>query len=193
MKRYCSAGQAAAAIDAVCDVVDRERIEAGAISEIAIKVPHHYLAMIDRADVSDRIASLLSAQYQVAAAIVHREDLYDCARSSLRTDAEFARLKSLVTIEADEALAESYPHEWPASVRLVAGGSTHESTSVRRSPDPDWDIAKIGHKATRMFAVAGIGASVDRLCELVSEFEVVSELTTGLASLAGAGSVGTRA
>ena len=95
--------------------------------------------MIDQPSGSGRTWSLVSAQYQVAARLLHPQDRFDCARSVLRDSAAFRRLMGVVHVHEEDALAARHPQSHPARVAVtLRSGLTADYLSDGRSPSLDW-------------------------------------------------------
>jgi 2-methylcitrate dehydratase PrpD len=171
LKQWASAGQVAAAIDAAGVLQDAHGFAAGQVAAIDVHVPPAYRPMIDQPSGSGRMWSLVSAQYQVAARLLHPDDRFDCARTVLRDDPDFLRLMGLVRVHEEESLAARHPQAYPARVTVtVRGGPTATCRSDGRSPAPRWDWDPLLEKARAVAARAGFERRVEPLREGVSGF-----------------------
>ncbi|HEY1703580.1 MAG TPA: MmgE/PrpD family protein [Trebonia sp.] len=171
LKQWASAGQVAAAIDAAGVLQDSHGFSAGDVTAIETLVPPAYKAMIDQPDGSGRVWSLVSAQYQVAARLLHPEDLFDCARPVLRGSPGFRRLMDTVRVREEASLSARHPRSYPARVSVtLRGGTTVDCLSDGRSPSPHWDWAALLAKARAVVPGAGAGRRVDPLHEAIAGF-----------------------
>ncbi|HVT68956.1 MAG TPA: hypothetical protein VHF26_14490, partial [Trebonia sp.] len=170
-KQWASAGQVAAAIDAAGVLQDTHGFSAGDVTRVDVGVPAAYRRMIDQPAGAGRIWSLVSAQYQVAARLLHPQDLFDCARTVLRDSADFRRLMAVIHVHEEEALAPRHPASYPARVEVtLRGGMTAAYLSAGRSPAPHWDWEPLLVKARAVAASAAAGERISPLRAAVSGF-----------------------
>ena len=120
IKHFCSARQVMTAVTAV-----RSLTHNGPAGPIIVEVPPAYAAMIDKPVVASRRESLASAQYQLAAAMLDPGRLLDVGRDDLRLDDGFRAAMGRISVRAAEDLRAAYPRQWPARVRISAGGLDH--------------------------------------------------------------------
>ncbi len=138
-KPHCSAKQALSSIHGLRQLLD-DGVTSQSISSIAVSVPTAYAAMIDRKDArSSRIASMVSAPWQLALTALKPELLDDVARDSIAEDASLVEFAKKVTVKADASLDALYPQQYAA--RLVVelhDESQFREIFVRNSPgDPE--------------------------------------------------------
>ena len=171
LKQWASAGQVAAAIDAVGVLQDRHRFRADDVIHVDVHVPPVYRPMIDRPAGSGRTWSLVSAQYQIAARLLHPQDRFDCARPVLRDSAAFQRLMGAVHVHNEEALAARHPESYPARVAVtLRNGLTADYLSDGRSPCPHWHWDPLLTKARAVALRVGVAERIDPLREAISGF-----------------------
>jgi 2-methylcitrate dehydratase PrpD len=171
LKQWASAGQVAAAIDAVGVLHDRHGFRADDVTAVEVHVPAVYRSMIDRPSGSGRVWSLVSAHYQIAARLLHPQDRFDCARSVLRDSSAFRRLMGVVRVHAEDALAVRHPESYPARVSMtLRNGLTAEYLSDGRSPSPDWHWDPLLTKARAVAVRAGVQERVDPLRDAIIGF-----------------------
>lgn len=171
MKQWASAGQVAAAIDAAGALQDAHDFLGEDVLAIDVHVPPAYRTMIDRPSGSDRMWSLVSAQYQVATRLLYPDDLFDCARTVLRHSPDFRRLTGTVRVHAEESLAARHPETYPARVVVtLRGGTTADYLSDGRSPAPRWDWESLLAKARAVTGRTADQERVDALGEAVAGF-----------------------
>jgi 2-methylcitrate dehydratase PrpD len=171
LKQWASAGQVAAAIDAVGVLQDRHGFRADDVTAVEVHVPAVYRSMIDRPSGSGRVWSLVSAHYQIAARLLHPQDRFDCARSVLRDSSAFRRLMGVVRVHADDALAVRHPESYPARVSMtLRNGLTADYLSDGRSPSPDWHWDPLLTKARAVAVRVGVQERVDPLREAIIGF-----------------------
>jgi 2-methylcitrate dehydratase PrpD len=153
LKRWASAGQVAAAIDAFGALIDSHGITARDVAAVDVHVPPAYRRMIDVPDGTGRIWSLVSAHYQLAVRLCHPGDLYDCARAELRDSPAFARVMRAVHVHDAADLAARHPRSYPARVAVTrTDGTVLEHLSDGRSPSPVWDWPSVLGKARELAA-----------------------------------------
>jgi len=171
LKQWASAGQVAAAIDAVGVLQDAQGFEADDVLAVDIHVPPAYRWMIDQPSGSGRMWSLVSAQYQIAARLLHPQDLFNCARPVLRDSAAFRRLMGIVRVHEDELLAARHPESYPARAAVtLRGGMSAGYLSDGRSPTPHWDWESLLAKARAVAAHAAVEQRIHPLHEAISGF-----------------------
>lgn len=129
VKPFCTARQTQSAIEAARDAAGR--LEPGGIEAVCVQVPGQYRRMIDRPQVVDRLGSIASAQYQVAAALTDPGALHDVARTRLRGDEGTRELMARIAIEEAPELTALYPRRWPARVRLRRRCGAEATSEVR--------------------------------------------------------------
>ncbi|HEY7277725.1 MAG TPA: MmgE/PrpD family protein [Trebonia sp.] len=169
LKRWASAGQVAAAIDALGALQDAHGFTARDVTAIDVRVPPAYRRMIDQPAGAGRLWSLLSAHYQLATRLCHPEDLFDCARPVLRDSPSFARAMRAVRVHDADWLAARHPESYPAQVEVtLADGEVVAFLSDGRSPAPTWDWDSVLGKAEAVAARAGTGAAIGRLRDATS-------------------------
>ncbi len=111
----------------------------------------------------------MSAQYQVAARLLHPQDRFDCARSVLRDSAAFKRLMSVVRVHEEDALAALHPQSYPARVAVtLRNGLTADYLSDGRSPSPDWHWDPLLTKARAVAVRVGAQERIDPLREAIT-------------------------
>jgi 2-methylcitrate dehydratase PrpD len=177
LKQWASAGQVAAAIDAVGVLADSRGLRADDVAVVNVHVPPAYRRMIDQPTGSGRMWSLVSAQYQVAARLLHPQDLFDCARPALRDSAAFLRLTRVVHVHGEDRLATRHPRSYPARVVVtLRDGMTAECLSDGRSPSPHWHWEALLTKARAVAARAGAEDRIDPLREAITGLSDSSQL-----------------
>jgi 2-methylcitrate dehydratase PrpD len=171
LKQWASAGQVAAAIDAVGVLQDRHGFRAGDVTAVDVHVPAVYRRMIDQPTGSGRMWSLVSAQYQIAARLLHPQDRFDCARSVLRDSTAFLRLMGVVHVHEEDALAARHPKSYPARVAVtLRHGLTADYLSDGRSPSPHWHWDPLLTKARAVAVRVGVEERIDPLREAIIGF-----------------------
>jgi 2-methylcitrate dehydratase PrpD len=171
LKQWASAGQVAAAIDAVGVLHDGHGFRAADVTAVDVHVPAAYQRMIDQPSGSGRTWSLMSAQYQVAARLLHPQDRFDCARSVLRDSSAFRRLMGVVRVHEEDALAARHPQSYPARVAVtLRNGLTADYLSDGRSPCPHWHWDPLLSKARAVAVRVGVEERIDPLREAIIGF-----------------------
>jgi 2-methylcitrate dehydratase PrpD len=137
MKPFCSAKQSIAAVEALRAIL-ATGIGPGAIAAVRVRVPPAYAAMIGlKAQDQVRTTTLVSAARQLALLAFDPARLYDVDRGAAITDPAILAFEAKVEIVADAALAQYYPHDWPAEVEVVGmDGSTRRELVIAAPGDP---------------------------------------------------------
>jgi 2-methylcitrate dehydratase PrpD len=157
MKPFCSAKQSIAAVEALRTLL-ASGIAPGAIAAVRVRVPPAYAGMVAlKAQDQVRTTTLVSAARQLALLACDPERLYDVDRGQPATDPAITKavlgFEAKVEIVADAALAQFYPHDWPAEVEVVGtDGSTRRELVVAAPGDParPLDQEALDHKAHRL-------------------------------------------
>lgn len=156
VKPFCTARQAQAAVEAALGAWAEIAGDPREVDAIEVGVPEAYRGMVDQPGPRDRITSIMSAQYQIAAALTEPRLLYDVARVEPGLDAAGTALIDATTVVADPELTPLFPGVWPArvSIRLRDG---REVTRQVSDPDgagdcgPGWDWLERKHAALGSF------------------------------------------
>jgi 2-methylcitrate dehydratase PrpD len=141
MKPFCSAKQSIAAVEALRAIL-ASGIDPGAITAVRVRVPPAYAGMVAlKAQDQVRTTTLVSAARQLALLACDPARLYDVDRTQPGTDPAVTqavlRFEAKVEVVAEAALAQYYPHDWPAEVEVVgADGSTRRELVVTAPGDP---------------------------------------------------------
>jgi 2-methylcitrate dehydratase PrpD len=153
IKPFCSAKQSIAAVEAFRAIVSEEKIDAGAIAKIRVRVPPAYAGMIStRAEVGARQSTMVSVAHQMALAALKPHLLCDVDRTAPTIDADVRQMSAKVEVTPDAALEPFYPLYWPAEVEIEAGGRTFCRRVIAAAGDPDRPLggADINDKAHRV-------------------------------------------
>lgn len=173
VKPFCTSRQGQAATEAAqlawADLGEPAVTE---IQSIEVGVPEAYRAMIDQPHVQDRLTSITSAQFQIAAALDEPGLLFDVARAHPRLSDAGATLMEGVTVVADPDLTPMFPAVWPGRVTVRThdrGEATRcvlEPDGARdRAPDWGWVVDKhraIGSAGDQLPALAEMCQALDR-------------------------------
>jgi 2-methylcitrate dehydratase PrpD len=147
-KPYCTSRQGLSATEAFIAAVTEEKIDPAAIEKIAVTVPQHYRAMIDRTKRPANKSESRSIHYQLALAALHPNELCDIERANLRiADPAMLHVMDCVEVSSSDRLTKLYPHQWGGAVAVKAGAKTYEREVLHPRGDPEtplgWDaIAK---------------------------------------------------
>jgi 2-methylcitrate dehydratase PrpD len=136
LKPFCSAKQSIAAVEAL-RVILGSGIAPAAIAAVRVRVPPAYAGMVAlKAQDQVRTTTLVSAARQLALLACDPARLYDVDRGAPASD-DVRRFEAEVEIVADPALAQYYPHDWPAEVEAVGSdGSTRRERVIAAPGDP---------------------------------------------------------
>lgn len=151
-KPHCSAKQGLAAIEGLRALL-AQGLRPEAIERVELAVPTAYAAMLDREPPqASRLASMVSARWQLALAALCPERLDDVARDNPPADAALAHFMQRVRVVADPALDDLYPAQWPARVVAHANGRRHEVLVTDSPGDPalPFGPGDVLYKARRM-------------------------------------------
>jgi 2-methylcitrate dehydratase PrpD len=153
LKPFCSAKQSIAAVEALRAIL-ATGIGPGAIAAVRVRVPPAYAAMVGlKAQDQVRTTTLVSAARQLALLAFDPARLYDVDRGAAIPDPAILAFEAKVEIVADAALAQYYPHDWPAEVEVVGtDGSTRRERVIAAPGDPGrpLDQDALDHKAHRL-------------------------------------------
>jgi 2-methylcitrate dehydratase PrpD len=123
VKPYPTARQGLAAIEAARELAEVNRIDPSSIDEIVANLPEPQRAIVDRPELpATRFASIVSAQYQIALALIAPDRLLDIRRTPPLADDRVRRLMSKIRVRRARDLDRHYPRAWPARVDITAGG-----------------------------------------------------------------------
>lgn len=129
LKPYCAAKQVTSSIAAFVALLDERVVEPAAIERVVVAVPPAYARMIDQpAPLPERLGGIASAQYQLALAAYHPDELLDVLRPVQHQEPEFQSLMAKVQVVVEPSLASDYPRTWPArvTVQTAAGQAARE-------------------------------------------------------------------
>lgn len=187
-KRFCSAGQAAGAIEAAGRLVSLHDLDPREVTRVIVEVPPAYATMIDQPLADGRIASMLSVQHGIALRLAMPAGLFDCARATPCAALEVRSLMGIVEVRPAPDLDAGYPERWPARVTVEAGGRSR-TLEVDGPGDAGWD--ELVAKASRLAEVTGARLDAAALGDAVASFASTDELFDALASsTAGASETG---
>lgn len=140
------------------------------IEGISVGVPAPVRAMIGAPTLpQNRLASMISAPYQLALAALAPERLHDVVRTALPADDAIRAFMAKVTLHDEAELTARFPAQWGATLRLRwASGATAETTvldppGAARAGRLGWGA--LADKYRRILAASGLaaGAALDRL------------------------------
>ncbi len=123
MKPFPTARQGLAAIEACRELVCSEPIDVASIQEIIVEVPESQRWVIDHPEPPrDRMASIVSVQYQIAMALLEPVRFTDIRRSPPLLNERIRALMAKVIVCRAKALEAHYPAVWPAQVTIRVKG-----------------------------------------------------------------------
>ncbi|MEX0405757.1 MmgE/PrpD family protein [Aquibium sp. LZ166] len=141
-KPFATARQGAAAVAAFHLLLDEESIDPARIGHVLVEVPTASHSLVSRPLVpSDRLSTLSSAAYQLAAAALAPDLLFDVARRAapearVLAFAERVEAKAAVDLDAD------WPRSWSGRVSVDIGGRTLRRQVTRLATDSGSDGAE---------------------------------------------------
>lgn len=173
VKPFCTAAQTQAAVEAA--QLAAAEVGEVAIERIEVRVPETYRTMIDQPHPTDRLASIVSAQFQIAAALTQAPLLYEVQRRNPCLASAGQRLLPLIQVLADQELTALFPALWPAQVRITAADGRTTTHCVYQPEgcsrhNPGWEMLISKHK---------------RLGALRANLEPVLEVCRGLGGPSG--------
>lgn len=123
-KPFATARQGATAIAAFRQLLEEEQLEAGRIDHVLVEVPSANHALVSRPlNPADRLSTLSSAAFQLAAAAIEPDLLFDAARLGA-PDARILDLAQRIEARAAADLDENWPRLWAGRVTVQAAGRT---------------------------------------------------------------------
>ncbi|MGD1096499.1 MAG: MmgE/PrpD family protein [Bryobacteraceae bacterium] len=136
MKPFPTARQGLAAIEACRELVAAEQIDVASIQEILVGVPESQRWVIDHPEhPADRVASIVSVQYQIALALLSPVRLIDVRRSPVFLNDQIRALMTKVTVRRAAHLEKHYPATWPAQVTIKVKGRRLQQTVLHPRGD----------------------------------------------------------
>jgi 2-methylcitrate dehydratase PrpD len=183
IKPHASAKQCLSAIHGLQWLIVQGQVTSEQIEAIEVHVPPPYSAMLDREPPrTSRLASLVSAPWQLALAALQPMLLDDVAREVWPEDPRLSALAAKVRVVADASLDPLYPQAFPARLVVHASGTRHEILVIDSPGDPAhaYDARQLMEKARRMLgrdadlepvqAVLGLSSNPSAMCTLRSVF-----------------------
>ena len=128
-KPFCTSRQTLSAIVAFADML-RDGIDVAAITRVRVDVPHAYAWMIGGdARPGERLSSITSQRFQIAAAAVDPTVLFDIERIGPFNPAieAFARC---VEVAGTNEFDLMFPHRWPARVTIERSSGAERTRLV---------------------------------------------------------------
>jgi 2-methylcitrate dehydratase PrpD len=136
MKPYPTARQGLSAIEAARFIAGARHLDPASIDEIVVRLPKHQRTVVDHSEMPDsRFASIVSAPYQIALALLEPDRLFDVRRTPPFADDRVRELMSKIRVRRARELDDQYPDTWPARVDIAAGG--RRFTRLVRHPHGD--------------------------------------------------------
>jgi 2-methylcitrate dehydratase PrpD len=152
VKGFCSARQAMGAVAALRSILVTEPIAPAEIDAIEVEAPHEYVAMLSRTEVTGRRDSLSSAAYQLATTVLRPQRLEDVERRDLGLDVPMTTLMGRVGVRGSDELSALYPAQWPARVRVRAGGRSYHGEALDVPAEHDHSRTAVEAKVRRFLA-----------------------------------------
>jgi 2-methylcitrate dehydratase PrpD len=137
-KPFCTSRQALSGAAAYIALSEREGIDPLQVAHVRVEVPRDYAWMIENAyRPGERLSTATSQAFQVAAAALDRNVLYDVVRAGPFSDAILAFEKRVETVPTD-AFEGVYPRLWPARIAIrLNDGREHTLTLEHPPGDPE--------------------------------------------------------
>lgn len=158
IKPHASAKQCLTAIHGLRQLLAQGAFKPEQIDAIEVHVPPPYAVMLDREPPhTSRLATLISAPWQLALATLQPTLLDDVAREVWPDDPRLPALAARVHVVADPTLDVLYPLAFPARLVVAAAGRRHELLVTDSPGDPaqPFDADQLMDKASRMLAHGG--------------------------------------
>jgi 2-methylcitrate dehydratase PrpD len=153
VKPFPTARQALAAIEAFHSLQAEQPV--GPDDHIVIGAPSAYRAMIGETSLPNaRIASLVSAAYQMALIACVPGAIDDAVRNPVRSGPAITAFLARVRVETDAELDKAFPRAWGGRVRIEAAGAPPRQALVLAPPGA----------AGLPFGWAGFEEKARRLC-----------------------------
>ena len=134
LKPFVGARQTTNAVIAFQTILGRG-IDSRAVERVIIGVPTINATMVSRPPVSgDRLSTISSMQFQIAASALQVDLLYDVERMG-QPATELLEFGRRVVTEADPALDANLPTTWAGRVRVFANGHEFEETCLKAPGD----------------------------------------------------------
>jgi len=183
IKPHCSAKQGLSAIFGLQQMLAQGDFSPEAVTRVEVGVPEAYAAMLDREPGwASRLASMVSSPWQLALTALAPADLDLVERDLSTPDATLRTWSTMVTVHHDASLETYYPTQWPARLRVHAGGQVHERLVLDSPGDPSfhWDEAELLDKAARILHHASDRALVKQALSLAGKPQFLSVFCTHL-------------
>jgi 2-methylcitrate dehydratase PrpD len=151
------------------------------VTQVEVGVPQAYAAMLDREPGwASRLASMVSAPWQLALTALAPAELDLVERDLSKPNVALKTWSAMVTVHHDASLETYYPAQWPARLRVHAGGRVHERLVLDSPGDPSfhWGEAQLLDKAARMLHHASDRARVQQALCLASDPQALSNFYT---------------
>lgn len=184
VKLSCGARQVMPALTAAAQAVAASGIEDVAdIEAIHLEMPAPCAALVDVARPRNRLDSLRSAAYQLAALLFEPSVLWDVERARLTLLAEAERVDAMLRIEALEGGDGAFPGRWPARATIVTGAG-RASAAVDDHPPARLDETLLAAKQWAFLGPdAGARATAAAALEVCRQFTSGAELVAAVAGL----------
>jgi 2-methylcitrate dehydratase PrpD len=187
IKPHCGAKQSLAAVHALQRLL-AQGVAVSSIEQVDVHVPGAYAAMLQREPAQNgRLASMVSAGWQLALAALRPALLDDIQRQPVPTDADLLAFAARVRVHADATLDPLYPAQWPARVVVTAAGQRHEALALDSPGDPaaPFSVNELVGKGERVLGAAHPDrACITRTLALASDPSAWPELREHLDRLA---------
>ena len=183
IKPHCSAKQGLSAIYGLQQMLAQHLFSPQEVTRVEVGVPNAYKAMLDREPGwASRLASMVSSPWQLALTALAPADLDLVERDLSTPDATLKTWSAMVTVHHDDSLETYYPTQWPARLRVHAGGHVHERLVLDSPGDPSfhWDEAQLLDKAARILHHASDRAFVKQALSLAGDPQFLPDFYTHL-------------
>jgi len=189
IKPHASAKQALTAIHGLQQLLADQKVTPDRIEAIELYVPPAYASMLNRdPPQSSRLASLVSAPWQLALTALYPALLDDVARESWPSDPRLAAFAARVHVHADSTLDALYPATFPARMVVRMAKSCLEILVTESPGDPalPFDSALLVDKARRMLGAESTLETVQLSLRVLKDGAVLPALVANFQGTVGA-------
>ncbi|MDB5964737.1 MAG: hypothetical protein JWQ72_1237 [Polaromonas sp.] len=180
IKPHCAAKQTLSAIHGLKQLM-AEGLDPATVESITVSVPSAYAAMIDREPPSaSRLASMVSARWQLALAALQPALLDDVSRDAFPAEAALEDFAARIRVVADASLDSGYPQAWPAHLAVSTGEGIRKLLVTQSLGDPELRLDAYGvqQKAERILGLHPDALLVGTALRATADAESLARICT---------------